>query len=200
MALGGGTRRAFTRHVLPPGMRPHRVGDRIVEAAIEGLELGDRDLETALPGELRDRLAKIAVMVDHVVHAVAVGEQLLPVQSRRRAHQRRLGVAASRSSRDALALGARGTRLLDAQGFDELVEEPGNPVLLHRGRRGLRGAQQHLGLASPDELFTVIGKEYVEHAEMMRPGPASVCALGDITGSPPVAHRSPIGREKPRLA
>ena len=64
----------------------HRVGDRVVQAAVEGAEFVHPDRRLPLEGEIGDRLAKVAVVVDHLVDGEAVLQQLAPVLRRGGAH------------------------------------------------------------------------------------------------------------------
>ena len=56
-----------------------RVGDGIVQAAVEGAELVDLDRQVALEREVGDRLAQVAVVVHHLVDREAVPQELQPV-------------------------------------------------------------------------------------------------------------------------
>lgn len=76
----------------------HRVGDRIVEAAIEGPELVDRERRVALDGEVRDGLAEVAVVVHDGFHREAESQQFAAMRGGAHADLRqRGGVAAGRA-------------------------------------------------------------------------------------------------------
>jgi predicted sulfurtransferase len=60
-----------------------RIGDRVVQAAIENPELVHFDLRIQLECKIGDGLAKIAVVVDHFLDSEAVLHQFLAVLGRR---------------------------------------------------------------------------------------------------------------------
>jgi hypothetical protein len=61
-------------------IRGHGIGDRVVEQAVESVELVDGDRRTLLLCQLGNGLADITITVDHLIHGVSLREQLCAVQ------------------------------------------------------------------------------------------------------------------------
>ena len=68
------------RLVAPALVLGDGVGDGVVEAAVERVELAGGDRRVRLVGQLRDDLADVAVAVDDLAHGEAHREQLAAVQ------------------------------------------------------------------------------------------------------------------------
>jgi hypothetical protein len=66
--------------VLMTPMRGDGVGNRVVEQTVERVKLFDGDGRICFTCQLGDGLADISVTVDHLVHGVALGEQLFAMQ------------------------------------------------------------------------------------------------------------------------
>ena len=102
-------------------IRGDRIGNRVVEQAIESVKLVNGDRRIRLLCQLGDGLADISVTVDDLVHRVTLREQFLAMQASGTAVLDRyrgflLGSGNDRVSR-------RRGRLLSAKRLDELIEE-----------------------------------------------------------------------------
>ena len=107
-----------------------RVGDGVVEAPVEGAELGRGDRRHSFESELGDGLAHVAVVVDHLPDGEPDPEQLLAVSGR--------AVEASKA--------AAGN--LPAKCLGELVQEERDSVFeLHLRREGGNGPRGDLRAA-----------------------------------------------------
>lgn len=98
----------------------HRARDGVVQAAVERAEFIGLDRCAGFDREVGDRLAQVAVVVDHFLHGEAVLLQFLAVPGRRVAHLRQLRLAATGWTRD-LAAEHRGRGLLHHHRLDQLV-------------------------------------------------------------------------------
>lgn len=170
----------------------HRIGDRIVEAAIERPELVDVDLHAAFERQVGDRLAQVAVVVDDRIDAETVSQQFLAVQRRTFADFRQSRLAAAGGAGHLAA--ARGLgRLFDLQGLDELLQEHGDSVFQLHLRHARRRAPGNLDPASGDQLGAVRCEELMHHSGTIR-GPCSVCC-GD--GRPADGRNRPPASDRP---
>jgi hypothetical protein len=149
------------------GKLRHGVGDTVVQAAVEGAKLVHRDRRVLLEREVGDRLAEIAVVVDHLIDGEALLEELAPVQRRRAAE---LGAVRRQAACPAgnLAASHRLGALLQAQRLDELVEEHRYSVLQLRSGRFRHRPLSDLQPAPVDEVAAVLGQEFVQHLHTLR--------------------------------
>jgi hypothetical protein len=136
----------------------HGIGNGVVETAIQCPELVDGERCVALDREVGDRLAQVAVVVHHLVHAVAQGQQLPAVRCGTDGHLAAGGRACARGARDLLAVG-RIAFVLGLQRLDELIQEQRNAIgeLRARGRTGR--PLRDLGRAARDQLISVAGQK-----------------------------------------
>src|SRR6185369_7770730 len=113
-----------------------------------------------LPRKLGDRLAQVAVVVDHLVDAEASFEQLGSVAGRGLVHVlRQLGGRRSKRAWRA------GLNPLGAQRVDELAEEE-RDAMFHLRRGGVRRVpERDLFAAAGDELGAVTFEEVMQHGE-----------------------------------
>ena len=70
------------------GELTYSVGDCIVEAPVQRSELVDGEGSVALDGEVSDRLAKNAVVMNHLVERVPQAKQFLPMRRRANSYLR----------------------------------------------------------------------------------------------------------------
>jgi hypothetical protein len=134
--------------VTPIAVFGDGVGDRVVEALVEGSELGNRDRLHPFESELRDGLADVSVVVHDLPDGEAQAKQLLTVPGR--------GVT-----------DRRGRRELQAEDLSELIEEEGDSVLELRPRRPGDRPRRDLGAATGDDLGAMFGEELVQHVLLL---------------------------------
>src|SRR6185436_18580588 len=102
-------------------IRTDGVGNRVVEQAVERVELFDGDRRIDFTGQLGDGLADISVTMDHLIHGVASREQLFAMQgSRTAAFDRNRGLLPG-SGNDRVSRGR--VCLLETKRLDKLIEE-----------------------------------------------------------------------------
>ncbi len=138
----------------------HRVGDRVVKAAVERAELVDRERRVAFDGEVGDGLAEVAVVVHDGLHGEAESQQFPAMRGGAHADLRQRGRVATRRAGNPDALVGQ-AELLGAEGAGELVEEHRDAVGELRGRGGASRALGHLCLASFDQVRAVVQQELV---------------------------------------
>ena len=134
-------------------VRGDGLGDGVVEAAVQRLELVGRDRDVAFIGQLRDALADAPIVMDHLTHRQPDPEQLSAVQPRARGH-----VPVPRTA----------IALCRAQDCDELVHEQGQSVrqLGRGGRRRL--APRELRARAHENLIAVCKEKLVKHGRKLR--------------------------------
>ena len=137
-----------------------RVGDGVVQAAIEGAELVDRERRIALERQVGDGLAEVAVVVDDLVDGKAQLQQFLAVRGGAHAHFRQGEGIAARGPGDAHAFG-RFVGLFRFQRSRQLVEEQRNAVRKLCSRGGSFRPLGDLVLAARDQLVAIVSQESV---------------------------------------
>jgi hypothetical protein len=129
----------------PPRVLGDGFGDRVVEAEVQSMELVRRDRRVGLFGQLRDGLADVAVVVDHLRDRVSALVERGPVHC---------GALLDRRVR------RRGTL---AKLLDELAEEERHSCFELVRRRPRSQPLRHLRARSRDQVRAIRGDELEEH-------------------------------------
>ena len=123
--------------------------NRVVQASVQRAEVIDADRRAELQRQIGDGLTDVAVVVDDLRHGEALKQQVVPMQHAR----------CRRSP---------GSNMAGAQRVDQLIQEQRDAVIdLSLGRRGNRPGR-HLRSAAADDLFPVLGDEFVKHGFALR--------------------------------
>ncbi len=138
----------------------HGSRNRVVETAIEDVEVGRANLGLLLNGELRHDLADIPITVDDVLEREAALQKLSPVA--RRAVQDLFRGARS-SCRACRAVRRCGERVV------ELVEKERNAKLELHISLPRRHPPFHALLSSVDNRLTVYANEITKRGQLVRP-------------------------------
>ena len=126
------------------GILRYRARDRIVQTGIERSKVIRGDLYVALHGQVGNRLADVAVIVDHLRNGEPLQQKIVAVLH---------GAAADRGVRDGAAF---------TQRLDELPQKQRHAVVdLRFGRDGNR-PRCDLHAAPPNELVAVRRHELIE--------------------------------------
>ena len=126
----------------------------VVQASVESPELIDADGRGFLEGQVGDRLAKVAVVMNHVFDGESMQQQFVAVAGRGLGHfrHRRHPAGWARDFDPNIGMLA----LLKHQRLDELLEEYGNSETQFAFRGSGNGTHPNLGPASRDQ-FVAIG-------------------------------------------
>lgn len=139
----------------------HRIGDRVIEAAVQGPKLINLERHVSLEGQVGDRLAQVAVIVDHLVNGEPQCEQLAAMLGRGDAH---LGQSWSTAGRPRnFPAFHRLARLLYAQGSYQLIKKHRYTVLELWFRGIPPGPFSDLISTTFGKLFRIMRKEVVQH-------------------------------------
>ena len=122
----------------------HRDADGVVEAAVQQAEVFDADRRLNLPGQLGDRLADVAIVVDNLRNGESLEPEVVTVEEGAPADLRTGGES-------------------QAQRLGELIQEQGHPVIDFRAGRRRDRSRRHFGPAAPDDLLAVQGNELMQH-------------------------------------
>ena len=117
--------------------------DGVVEAAVQHAKIIRRDGRIHFHGELRDRLAHVAIVVHDLRHREPLSQQVVPVLNRAR--------------------GNLGGPVTQTQCVHELLQEHGHSVIDLRLGRLRNRPRRHFVPASSDELVAVCANEFVQH-------------------------------------
>jgi len=131
----------------------HGVGDAVVEAPVESPEFVDFNRHLTLGRQVRDGLAKIAVVVNNLVDSETVCGQLTAMQCRRDGDLRGNRSAARRAGNLPALHRFRG--LFDSQGPDELVQKTGYSVVQEQGVGGRSAPRGNFVSAAIDQVRPV---------------------------------------------
>jgi hypothetical protein len=165
----------------------HRIGDRVVQAAIQRSKLGDRKGCVAIECQLGDRLTQVAVIVDHLVDGKAQFKELLAMGRSADSHLGQRQRIAARSARYLQALAAF-VRFFGLQRSAQLLEEQRHAVLqLLLSGLSVRPLSD-LRLASRDQFVAIVGQERVHHVRI-----SGVDSIGDT----PPSYRGVCARRIP---
>jgi hypothetical protein len=147
----------------------HRVGNRIVQTAVQGAELIDRKRGIPLDGQVSDGLAQVPIVMNDLIDRVAEPQQFATVDGCRNAHLRKRRSVASGWTRYAQTT-CGVTVVLGRQGARQLVEEHRNAIqqLLTSGTP--RRPQRNLVLTSLDEFVAIVQQEaaHMDRSSMLR--------------------------------
>lgn len=155
----------------------HGVRDGVVEAPVQRAELIDRKGGVALERQVRDGLAKVAIVVNDLVHRIPQRQQTCAVCGRAHADLGEDRRVAACGSGDADALPVI-PGLLRLQRSDELVQDHRDAVRELGFASGSPGSCRNFRRASRDQLGTVVGQENVHHRRV----PVHIAARVSIDG------------------
>ena len=142
-----------------PAMLRDRFSDRGVEAAVQGMKLFDGDRRALLDRDLGDRLADVAVVVDHLRDAEVGSQQLRAVPR---------GSGADRVTRE------RCCRCLQPQSLGQLGQKERYAVLEFKARDRRPGAASNPVPRPSHDVCPICVDELVQHHPRL--GPARMAA------------------------
>ncbi len=126
-----------------------RVGDGVVQAAVQRTKVLGADWRVHFDRQLGDSLADVTIVVHDLRHGKPLKEQVMPVPDCALPH-----------------LWIR--RQAEAQRIHQLGEEHGYPVIDLRLGGQRQQPRGHLPSTPPDDLFSVDSNEFVEHLDTPR--------------------------------
>jgi ATP-dependent HslUV protease ATP-binding subunit HslU len=145
-------------------IRGHGIGDRVVEQAVESVELVDGDRRTLLLCQLGNGLADITITVDHLIHGVSLREQLCAVQGGSTAalHRTRRDMLPKKKKRRTVSV-AEARRIVMQDELDKLVDmdEVVNEALYRT---------EEMGIVFLDETDKVAGTRGGQGPDVSREG------------------------------